>query len=134
VLAQSVRLCLKWSLIFAGALSAAYLVAGPSLIRLLTDLPEVRETAMRFLPWLIVSPLISVWPFLYDGVYVGATRARSMRNVMVFSTAAVFLPAWYLLQPFGNHGLWLAFSLFMASRGIGMHVGYRRKLLPSIPA
>jgi MATE family multidrug resistance protein len=94
----------------------------------------VRETAMRFLPWLIVSPLISVWPFLYDGVYVGATRARSMRNVMVFSTAAVFLPAWYLLQPFGNHGLWLAFSLFMASRGIGMHVGYRRKLLPSIPA
>jgi MATE family multidrug resistance protein len=134
VLAQSVRLCLKWSLIFAGALSAAYVVAGPSLIRLLTDLPEVRETAMRFLPWLIVSPLISVWPFLYDGVYVGATRARSMRNVMVFSTAAVFLPAWYLLQPFGNHGLWLAFSLFMASRGIGMHVGYRRKLLPSIPA
>jgi MATE family multidrug resistance protein len=133
VLAESVRLCLKWSLVFAVALSAAFIVAGPSLIRLLTDLPEVRETAMRFLPWLIVSPLISVWPFLYDGVYVGATRARSMRNVMVFSTAVVFLPAWYFLQPFGNHGLWLAFTLFMASRGIGMHVGYRKKLLPSIP-
>ncbi len=52
---------------------------------------------------------------------------------MVFSTAAVFLPAWYLLQPLGNHGLWLAFRLFMASRGIGMHVGYRKNLLPSIP-
>jgi MATE family multidrug resistance protein len=133
VLAQSVHLCLKWSLIFAGALCAAYIVIGPSLIRLLTDLPEVRETAMRFLPWLIVSPLVSVWPFLYDGVYVGATRARAMRNIMVFSTVAVFLPAWYLLQPLGNHGLWLAFSLFMASRGIGMHLGYRKKLLPSIP-
>jgi MATE family multidrug resistance protein len=134
VLAQSVRLCLKWSLVFAGALCLAYMVAGPALVRLLTDLPDVRETAMRFLPWLIVSPLICVWPFLYDGVYVGATRARSMRNIMVFSTVVIFLPAWYLLQPLGNHGLWLAFSLFMASRGIGMHFGYRSKLLPSIPA
>jgi MATE family multidrug resistance protein len=44
----------------------------------------------------------------------------------------VFLPAWYLLQPLGNDGLWLAFLLFMASRGIGMHVGYKKKVLPSL--
>ena len=83
---------------------------------------------MRFLPWLVVSPLVSVWPFLYDGVYVGATRAREMRNIMLVSTVIVFLPAWYLLRGYGNHGLWLAFMLFMASRGIGMHVGYRHLL------
>ena len=76
--------------------------------------------------------MISVWSFLYDGVYVGATRARAMRDIMVASTLLVFLPAWYLLQGFGNHGLWLAFTLFMASRGIGMHIGYRRKVLPSV--
>lgn len=130
---QSVRLCLKWSLIFALGFFAFYVVVGPLLIRLLTDLPEVRETAMQYLPWLVVSPLISVWSFLYDGVYVGATRAKLMRNIMVFSTIAVFLPAWYLLQGYGNHGLWLAFTLFMASRGIGMHIGYRRSVLPSLP-
>jgi len=127
-LEQSVRVCLKWSLIFAIVIAAAYVLAGRPLVRLLTDLPDVRETAMRFLPWLVISPLVSVWPFLYDGVYVGATRAREMRNIMLVSTVVVFLPAWYLLRGFGNHGLWLAFMLFMASRGIGMHVGYRRLL------
>ena len=131
-LEQSVRLTLRWSLIFAAAFCALYIITGPLLIRLLTNLPDVRETAMRYLPWLIVSPLVSVWSFLYDGVYVGATRAREMRNIMVVSTFIVFVPAWYLLQDFGNHGLWLAFTLFMASRGIGMHIGYRRYVLPRV--
>jgi MATE family multidrug resistance protein len=120
-------------LIFAGGFFALYALAGPLFIRLLTDLPDVRETAMRFLPWLVVSPLISVWAFLYDGVYVGATRAKAMRNIMIFSTLAIFLPAWYLLQGLGNHGLWLAFMLFLASRGAGMHLGYRKQVLPSLP-
>jgi MATE family multidrug resistance protein len=131
-LEQAVRLTLKWSLVFALGFCAIYAVVGPLLVRVLTDLPDVRETAMQFLPWLIVSPLVSVWSFLYDGVYIGATRAKAMRDIMLFSTIAVFLPAWYLLQGYGNHGLWLAFTLFMASRGIGMHFGYRRFVLPSV--
>lgn len=131
-LEESVRLTLKWSLIFATGFCAFYLVSGPLLINLLTNLPDVREAALQYLPWLVISPLVSVWSFLYDGVYVGATRAREMRNIMVVSTFVVFLPAWFLLQGFGNHGLWLAFTLFMASRGIGMHFGYRKYVLPSV--
>jgi len=131
-LAHSVNLTLKWSVIFALGFTVVYVVAGPSIISILTDLPDIRETALRYLPWMIASPLVSVWCFLYDGVYIGATRARDMRNIMVFSVLFVFLPAWYLLQPLGNDGLWLAFLLFMASRGIGMHLGYRRKVLHSI--
>lgn len=131
-LQRAVQLTLRWSLFFAAGFFALYIVLGPALIRLLTDLPEVRETALRYLPWLVVSPLISVWSFLYDGVYVGATRAREMRDIMIFSTFVIFLPAWYLLQGLGNDGLWLAFMLFMASRGIGMHMMYRIKVLPSI--
>ena len=133
VLERSVTLCLKWSLIFAVGFSAAYFALGPLLINVLTDLPAVRETTLRYLPWMIVSPLVSVWSFLYDGVYVGATRAREMRNIMVFSAFAVFIPAWFVLQPLGNDGLWLAFLLFLASRGIGMHIGYRRSVLPTLP-
>ena len=132
VLERSVTLCLKWSLIFAAGFSVAYLLLGPQLIKVLTDLPEVRETTLRYLPWMIISPLVSVWSFLYDGVYVGATRAREMRNIMVFSAFAVFIPAWFLLQPLGNDGLWLAFLFFLASRGIGMHIGYRRSVLPAL--
>lgn len=125
----AVRLSLKWSLIFAGAFTLLYIAVGPLLISLLTDLPDVRAAANRYLPWMIVSPLISVWSFLYDGVFVGATRARAMRDIMLISTLCVFLPAWYLLQDFGNHGLWMAFMLFLASRGIGMHIAYRRVVL-----
>ena len=127
-LQHTVRLTLKWSLIFALGFVLAYVVAGPFIVGLMTDLPDVRDTALTYLPWLIVSPLISVWCFLYDGVYVGMTRAREMRNIMLFSTFAVFVPAWFVTQPLGNHGLWLALMAFLASRGIGMHIGYRNAL------
>ena len=127
-LQRTVALTLRWSLSFAAGFTALYVVAGPFIVRLLTDLPDVRETAMVYLPWLIASPLISVWCFLYDGVYVGMTRARAMRNIMVVSTFGVFLPRWFVSQPLGNHGLWFALMGFMASRGIGMHLGYRKAL------
>ena len=129
---HSVNLTLKWSAIFALGFTVVYVLAGPLIISILTDLPDVREAALRYLPWMIASPLVSVWCFLYDGVYIGATRAKDMRNIMVLSTLFVFLPAWYFLQPLGNHGLWLAFLLFMASRGIGMHLGYRKNILHSL--
>ena len=127
-LQHTVNLTLRWSLIFAAGFTLVYLLGGPLIVRILTDIPDVRETAMVYLPWLIASPLISVWCFLYDGVYVGMTRAREMRNIMVVSTIAVFLPLWFLTQSFGNHGLWFALLAFMASRGIGMHIGYKRAL------
>ena len=133
-LEESVRLTLRWSLYFAIGFTVLYVVAGPLIIRILTDLPDVRATATHYLPWMIISPLVSVWCFLYDGVYVGATRAKAMRDIMLVSTLIIFLPAWYLLQPLGNHGLWLAFTLFMASRGIGMHLGYRKFVLPRTPS
>ncbi len=134
VLEAAVRLTLRWSLYFAIGFTVLYLVAGHLIIGVLTDLPEVRETAWRYLPWMIASPLVSVWCFLYDGVFVGATRAKAMRDIMLISTLAVFLPAWYFLQPLGNDGLWLAFLVFMAARGIGMHVAYRRSVLPLVLA
>ena len=127
-LQHTVALTRRWSLIFALAFTLVYALGGSLIVGLLTDLPDVRETAMTYLPWLVISPLISVWCFLYDGVYVGMTRAREMRNIMLLSTFAVFIPVWYLTQPFGNHGLWFALLTFLASRGIGMHIGYRKAL------
>lgn len=130
-LVTAVRLTLRWSLAFAAALALAYLALGPLLIRLLTDLEDVRTTALRYLPWLIVSPLLSVWSFLYDGVFVGATRAEAMRNIMLLASA-IFLATWHLVEDLGNDGLWLAFMVFLSMRGIGMHVYYRRAILPAL--
>jgi MATE family multidrug resistance protein len=128
-LRRSVALTLRWSLYVAGGFCLLFLAGGPLLVGLLTDLPEVRQTTLRYLPWIVASPLVSVWSFLYDGVFVGATRAREMRDIMLVSTFAVFVPAWLVLQPLGNDGLWLSFLLFMASRGIGMHFFYEHRVL-----
>jgi MATE family multidrug resistance protein len=124
--ARAVRAAMHWSLIVAAAFCIAYLAAGRGIVNLMTDLPEVRGAAYAHLPWLIALPAVSVWSFLYDGIYVGATRAREMRNTMLFSAFAVYVPAWYLFRFLGNHGLWLAFLLFMAARGLSMHWLYRR--------
>lgn len=133
LLDKSVRVTLRWSLYVALGFCVLFLAGGPLFIKLLTDLPEVRETTMRYLPWMVASPLVSVWSFLYDGVFVGATRAREMRDIMVVSTFAIFIPAFYALQFLENHGLWLAFLLFMASRGIGMHYFYETRVAKAFP-
>ncbi len=126
-LRRSVTLALRWSLIVAVGFSIFFALAGPSIIALLTDLPDIRATTLRYLPWLILSPLVAVWSYLYDGVFVGATLAREMRDIMLISAFVIFIPAWYALQFLGNDGLWLSFMCFLASRGIGMHFYYRRR-------
>jgi MATE family multidrug resistance protein len=123
---MAVRRTLAWSLGLATVIAVLYLVGGRAGIRVLTTIDAVRIYAGTYLPWLVLSPLISVWSFLYDGVYVGATRSREMRIVMMGSTFLVFLPMWYLARPLGNHGLWLAFIAFMAARGIGMRWWFGR--------
>jgi MATE family multidrug resistance protein len=125
-LARAVQRTLAWSLGLALLFSLGYAAGGSGIVALLTGIPEVRTTALTYLPWLVLSPLVSVWAFLYDGVYVGATRSREMRVVMMVSAGLVFLPAWYLARGLGNHALWLAFTLFMAARGVGMHFWFRR--------
>lgn len=126
--AQAFRVSMRWSIRFALVFAVVVAVLGVPVIGLITDLPAVRAAAAAYLPWLVVSPLISHWCFLYDGVYVGATRAREMRDTMLISCFAAYLPAWWLLDRLGagNHGLWAAFMVFMAARGLTMHLLWRR--------
>ncbi len=113
---RAVVVCTLWGL--AGALVAALvlLAAGPLLIAVFTTLPEVRASAEAYLWWMVASPLISVWSFLLDGVFIGATRTTAMRNAMLASLAVFLLADWLLLGPLGNHGLWLSLMIFMAAR------------------
>ncbi len=128
-LKQAVRLNRLWSLWIAAGITLLFLAFGDAIVDRITDIEDVRNTARSYLPWLIALPLISVWSFLYDGVFVGAMRSKDMRNIMLFSTFIVFIPSWWLLSSLGNHGLWLAFTLFMASRGVLMHWRWRQRPL-----
>jgi MATE family multidrug resistance protein len=107
-------------------LALAFVAFGPAGIRGMTGIEEVRATALAYLPYLIASPLISVWAFLFDGVFIGATRTAEMRNGMAASLLAFWLAAWLLMPLWGNHGLWLAFLLLMSARGLWLGVIYAR--------
>lgn len=126
---RAVRLSLVWSAAVAVLFSVIFAVAGGQIVGLLTGQKQLRELAMDFLPWMVVSPLASFWSFLFDGVFVGATWAKEMRNTMAFSAFLVFVPTYYLTQALGlgNHGLWLAFLIFMVSRAVTMGRVYLRR-------
>jgi multidrug resistance protein, MATE family len=100
----------------AAALSLVYLIFGRSIIALFTNQEEIRSLSAQFLPWLIVLPLVAVWSFLLDGVFIGATRAQELRDSMLISLAGYLGLAVLLTAHFGNHGLWCAMLAFMALR------------------
>jgi MATE family multidrug resistance protein len=102
----------------AAALSILYLLFGRNLIAVFTNQQAVRILAVQYLPWLIVLPLVAVWSFLLDGVYIGATRAGELRDSMLISLAGYLGLAVLLTAHFGNHGLWCAILAFMAFRAI----------------
>ncbi len=123
---KSVSLALKWSFIFGLCFTLFYWLCGDLLIAALTGIESVRELARIYLPWMILLPMVSIWCFLLDGIFIGATRGAEMRNSMLVCTFVCFLPLWYVFQFLGNHGLWLAFTLFILVRGITLGFYYIR--------
>ncbi|WP_415763742.1 MATE family efflux transporter [Pseudomonas sp. CP4] len=106
-----------WSLIASLGFAVLFLLAGHLFIEMQTDIQSVRDTAFVYLPYLAVLPLIAVWSYLLDGLFIGATRAREMRNGMLL-TVLLLLPFAWFLQALGNHGLWISFLLFMVLRSV----------------
>ncbi|PMV18066.1 MULTISPECIES: MATE family efflux transporter [unclassified Pseudomonas] len=114
-----------WSLIASVGFALLFTVCGHLFIAMQTDIPSVRETADIYLPYLAVLPLIAVWSYLLDGLFIGATRAREMRNGMLLTVVSVLPVAW-ALQGLGNHGLWITFLVFMSVRSLLLWVIARR--------
>ena len=112
------RTCLRWSLLTALLMTALFSLAGGLIVDQLTSLKGVADTAREFLPWIWLLPLVAVWSFLLDGIFIGATDTKAMQDTMVLAVAGVYLPLWWLTQGWGNHGLWLAMLGLMAARGL----------------
>ncbi|WP_416221176.1 MATE family efflux transporter [Rhodopseudomonas palustris] len=110
------RLVILWGFGFALMVSASYALAGPLLIDVMTSNAELRRAARDYL-WLVtLAPMLGVFAFAYDGVFIGATWAREMRNLMLLSLV-LFFAAWLALRPFGNTGLWIALLSHYVWRG-----------------
>ncbi|SDA83878.1 putative efflux protein, MATE family [Mesorhizobium qingshengii] len=125
---QAVRLTLFWGFGLAGTATLVLLMAGANLVALVTTSEEVRSVADIYLPWAAFTALSGVLAFQMDGVFIGATWSRDMRNMMLLSFL-VFVAALLTLAPaFGNHGLWAALHVFLLARGFSLLAILRLRL------
>jgi len=125
---RAVRLCTFWAVLTAALGSVIYVVAGGTLIDVMTRDPAVRETARTFLVWAAAGPILSVWSFQLDGVFIGATRGADMRNAMIQSFVVYALLMVTIVPTFGNHGLWFCLMTFMLVRALTL-LSYLPRLL-----
>ncbi len=114
---QAVRLVTLWGFAFGTAVTLLFLVAGAPLIDLITTSPQVRASARLYLWLAALAPVCGVLAYSFDGIYIGATWSRDMRNLMLLALA-IYFAGWWLLQSLGNAGLWGALLIFLLARGL----------------
>lgn len=118
-LKKSVRILFLWGMGLSIPFTLTYLGGSHFILRLLTNNATLIQQASPFLLWIALVPLVSFPAFLFDGIFIGATASKGMRNSMILATVVFYLPVYYLLRShFGNHALWFAFILFLISRGV----------------
>ncbi len=126
---RMIKLTTLWALVFGALVALSFMAGGWWVIDLASPNSTVEQLAEGFLPYAAIMPLVGGIAFQMDGVYIGATWSREMRNLMLLSLATYFA-AWAVLQPlFGNHGLWIALLLFQSARSIAF-----RLMLPKLTA
>jgi MATE family multidrug resistance protein len=129
---SAVRLVILWGAGFALAVAAAFALFGAGLIDAMTASADVRQYARDYLGFVVLAPLLGVFAFAYDGIYIGATWARDMRNLMLLSLL-IFFAAWLALRSQGNAGLWAALLVHYAARGGLQALRYPAMLRASFP-
>ncbi len=123
---RAIRYSFYWGMGLAGGYALVYGGLGEPLLRVFTDQPDVLAAARPYLVWLVLFPLLSTPCYLWDGIFIGLTAARAMRNTMVLAFL-VYLAIYLLVgDRYGNHGLWFALLGFMAARGLFQLAFYRR--------
>jgi MATE family multidrug resistance protein len=129
---DAVRLVLSWGFGFAIAVAFFFALFGRWLIHAMTANGNVQQIAQDYLWFVVASPLLAVFAFGYDGIFIGATWAREMRNLMILSLLC-FLATWFALRGLGNTGLWIAMLVLYASRGGLQALRYPVNLRASFP-
>ncbi len=122
----AVRTSTLWALITGLLFTATYFFWGDDIVALITNIEDVKTTANQYLPWVIVLPVISVWSFQLDGIFIGTTHTREMRDGMIVSTVVYLVCTWLFVAWWHNHGLWLSLMVFMILRAVTLGFWYGR--------
>ncbi len=107
-----------WALLTALLFSTAFALFETYLLAFFTSIQAIIDIAQGYYVFIIALPIVSVWGYQLDGIFIGAGKTKAMQNTMLFSVFAVFIPIWWILGDYNNLGLWLAFCAFMLSRGL----------------
>ncbi|MEM0950038.1 MAG: MATE family efflux transporter [Pseudomonadota bacterium] len=107
-------------------LSSLFAAIGPTVIDLMTTAPDVRIEARTYLIYMILAPLFGCAAWMFDGIFIGATRTRDMRNMTMLSGVVYAVSAALLVPSFGNHGLWIAILISFVARGLTLGARYGR--------
>lgn len=120
----------KWGAIICVPFAIVYALFPTPFVKMISDHPVIISQIQPYYIYMALIPVITVAAFLWDGIYIGATASKAIRNTMIISSIAVFLPMWYFLMPlWGNHGLWISFLGFMLARGISMTFFAKKNIL-----
>lgn len=125
---RAVCLTSIWAAIIAVILSLLYWLLGSHILALFTNIDTVIQSANVYLPWMIITPIVSIWSFQLDGIFIGTGYTREMRNAMIWSLMIYLVLLFFLIPWLGNHGLFLGLSLFMVVRAISLGFYYPRIL------
>lgn len=118
LLKKSVKVSFQIGLGIAGMGTLVFLLFSDMILSLLTNQQEVIANAQEYLIWVLIAPIVHSIAFIWDGIYIGCTASKQMKWTLLISTILVFLPSYYVFSYyFGNHGVWLSFTLFMVARG-----------------
>ncbi len=117
MLRKSVHHLLRWGMIITLLFTVLYYFWGENLLGILTSDQSVIATSMEYMVWTLLVPVTGFSAFLFDGIYIGATASKTMRNIMFVATAAFFIAYYILESKLGNNGLWIAFLIFLTLRG-----------------
>lgn len=129
-LKNAVKLLFYWGATLAILFTLIYIPGVKMILKMLTSQTEVIDSARPYFIWIILVPIASFGSFIWDGIYIGATASRAMRNTLLLASMLVFAPVYYFLNPLlGNHALWLGMVLFMFSRGLIQTILYQRSIL-----
>ena len=131
---NAVRLTTEFSALFATLLSTLIFFGGPYLISWLTNDPAVIDSAGTYLPYCALAPIVGFAARQFDGIFIGTTRTREMRNAGI-AAVMIYISAHYLLEPrFAGHGIWTAWLIYYLARALTLAVyypGIRRGLVGS---
>ncbi len=133
-LKKTVSALFRWGWGVALLFSIIFSAAFPLFMKLMTNNQELIRRSASYAVWVALLPLASIAAFIYDGVYIGVTASKAMRNTMIVASLLVFLPTYYLLAgTLGNHALWLALEMFMVARGLSMWLAARKSVYSASP-